>query len=168
MPQNEILDDFSDGHKPRLTPFQRWVRIISFVAWVTFLAGVFFDSRIFSNPITGIALIVLTVLYTFLPVPLFRSKGMSQHLVAHWVGMMMLGFVLGFFFRIESWPQSDDITLVAGFGSLIGMFVLLFIMIKKEMNRDERRFWVSMLIRFAIVIVLTSGVTVRFVQRFFF
>jgi len=167
MPQNEILDDFNDGHKPRLTPFQRWVRIISFVAWVAFLSGVFLDTESWPSkigPLTEIALVVLSVLYLFFPIPLFRSKGITQNLVAHWVGAMMLGFILGFFSRFNMLPKADTFTLVAGFGSLAGFLGLIFFMIKKDMTREERRFWTSMLIRLAIVIFLTSGAIVRFIR----
>lgn len=168
MPRNEILDDFNDGHKPRLTPFQRWVRIISFISWVAFLSGVFMDTESWPStvsPLTKTALIVLSALYLFFPIPLFRSKGVTQHLVAHWVGAMMLGFILGFFSRFNMFPKADTYTLIAGFGSLAGFIGLIFFMIKKDMDRDERRFWMSMLIRLAIVIFLTSGAIVRFAKR---
>lgn len=169
MASNEILDNFPEGHKPRLTPFQRWVRVVSFVAWVAFLTGIFFDLNSWPanfGPVSLIALVVLSVLYIFLPIPLFRSKGMSQHLFAHWVAAMMLGFLLGYFLKYESWPQAHTVSLVSGIGSLVGLTGLFFFLVKNELRGDERRFWLSMLIRLTVIAFLTAGPLVDFARRY--
>lgn len=165
MSSNEILDDFSDRQKPRLTPFQRAVRITSFLTWVAFLAALLFKLESFpgASTVMSIAMIVLAVLYLFLPIPLFRSTGWNQHLAAHWVGAMMLSFFLGLFLKLESLPHGSTMYYVAGFGSIAGLIALLFLLIKKDWNRDERRFWLSMVIRLALVLLLTSGTIIRLI-----
>ena len=170
MAPNEILDDFSNRHKPRLTPFQRIVRLVSFFSWVAFLIGVFFkyESWPWSSALTLPALCILSFLYLFLPIPLFRSRGLNQHLAAHWVGAMMLGFLLGIMVQFESWDSPFAYTLVAGFGSLAGLLGVIFFMVKKSTDRDDKRFWTSMLFRLFILAFLTSGSMLRFIQTNFF
>lgn len=166
MPQKEILDDFSKRHKPRLTPFERVVRLVSFFSWVTFLIAVFFkfESWPFAPKLILPSFGVLAFLYLFLPIPLFRSRGLKQHLTAHWVGAMMLGFLLSLLVRFESWGSPDAYSLLAGLGSIIGLFGIIFFMIKKSGDRNGDRFWTSMLIRLFIVAFLTSGTIFRYAQ----
>lgn len=166
MASNEILDDLKKRHKPRLTPFQRTVRLISFFSWVAFLIGVFFkfESWPGASALIVPALTILFILYLILPIPLFRSRGLYQHLVAHWVGAMMLGFILGLLVQFESWDSPMAYSLVAGLGSIIGLLGVVFFMVKKSGDQDDNRFWTSMLVRLFIVALLTSGSVLRFIQ----
>ncbi len=102
-------------------PVQRrhWSRILAIGIEITFILILLFGFllKLESWPGGSELLIIgvsgLVIVYWLLPIPLFGSRGLRQHLAAHATGFVLGIGLMGILFRIESWEPGTELLLIS-------------------------------------------------------
>ena len=138
-----ILDNLTDleqAVKPKRTIFQTIAMIIEIVLGVFLGIGVLFKLQSFpyASEFLILSMTSLAGLYMAIPIPLFRSSKIWEHILAYISGFALAIALIGALFKIESWPYASEMLIVALF-TLVPLLIGLALLIVVNFNDTEKR-----------------------------
>jgi len=127
---------------PQRLPIARRVAIgFEIALWLLTLVGLFLklESWEGGSEILILTFSILMCCYLALPVLIFGSKGVRQHLGAHAVGIALSLGLMGWLFRIEAWEGGHEMSIISF--PLVALLLLTCIVLwvtRKEQPEKSR------------------------------
>lgn len=154
-----ILDDFEDSSTRQPTGLQGPRKIALLTEGVLCIfsgIGMFFKvmSFPFAGELIAFSLIGLSVVYLVLPILLFNSKTVAEHLLAHFFGIYLCLALMIVLAILMSWPWGYDMASSGSYLSIAIGLILISLIIINLKNIEKRKFYLLMGLRFVLVFIL--------------
>lgn len=154
-----ILDDFEDFSTPGPSGLPRPQKTALFIEFVLLIfsgIGMFFKvmSFPFAGELIAFSLIGLSVVYLVLPILLFNSKTVAEHLLAHFFGIYLCLALMIVLAKLMSWPWGYDMASSGLYLSIAIGLVLIALIIANFKNIEKRKFYLLMGLRFVLALTL--------------
>jgi hypothetical protein len=148
------LEELNQPIKTKMTLFQKIVQTLEIVLLAPFFGSRFFIGSSFDfdyrSEIIITSFIFLSFVYVFLPIFLFRSKKIGEHFAAHFAGFLLFLSVIGFLFRIESWPYGREVETIP---LLLFPIMVVSLMIINAKDKDKINFYLRIALRFVVILM---------------
>lgn len=154
-----ILEDFEDFSTPGPSGLPRPQKTALFIEFVLLIfsgIGMFF--KVISFPVAGelitFSMIGLSVVYLVLPILLFNSKTVAEHLFAHFFGIYLCLAFISVLVKLMSWSWGYDMASSGSYLSISIGLVLIGLIIINFKNIEKRKSYLLMGLRFVLALTL--------------
>jgi hypothetical protein len=146
------LEELNQPTKTKMTLFQKIVQTAEIGLLILACISFFFRASSFDYQaeFMMISFLGLSFLYIFLPVFLFRSKKIGEHFAAHFAGFLLFLSIIGFLFRIESWPYGRQVQTIP---LLLFPIMVVSLMIINAKDKDKINFYLRVTLRFVVILM---------------